>query len=402
MNTLRLHFMQAIEDFRRNKVRTFLTSLGILIGVSSVVLLMSLGLGLKKYINDQFESLGANLVYVMPGDIDAGFSGGFQSSMLTGIRLDSRDVSTLSRIKQVRYTVPVFQKVTKVTGEAESAVYEISAATEDIFPVMNVEAEYGSLWTKTDEDKGAKKAVIGPNVAEKLYGSPESALNRKIVIENISFTIHGIARSKGGGGGFGRSLDDTVYIPFKAASSFNPDKTYMLIMLQVETGDDIPYVKDQVDELLGKRYEEDEFSAIEQTEILSTITSIFNILNLVLVSIAAISLLVGGIGIMNIMYVSVVERIREIGIRRAIGARKRDILLQFLTESVLLSLFGGAAGLLLSAGVVALIRTAFPAYIDFATVFLALFVSSGVGIVFGVAPAKRAADLSPIEAIRSE
>jgi ABC-type antimicrobial peptide transport system permease subunit len=402
MISANFYLKNALDDFRRNKIRTFLTSLGILIGVASVVMLMSLGLGLKAYINQQFESLGANLLYVMPGNFESGISGGFQSSMMTGIRFDNRDVVTLNRVKRLLHVVPVFQTVTKVTGENDAKIYEISAATANVFDLMSVKAQAGQLWTKTDEDKGNKKAVVGPNVAEKLFGTINAALTRKIIIENTSYTVVGVAESKGGGGGFGRSIDDQIYIPFKAATSFNPEKKYMVIMLQAKTAEDIPIVKTETKEALLKRYDKDKFSVVEQTEILTTITSIFNVLNLVLVSIAAISLLVGGIGIMNIMFVSVIERTREIGIRRALGARKNDILIQFVTESVLLSAFGGFMGLAVATVGVTLIRPIFPAYIDSATVILAVGVSSLVGIIFGVAPAKRAAELSPIEAIRYE
>lgn len=176
----------------------------------------------------------------------------------------------------------------------------------------------------------------------------------------------------------------------------------MMIYLKAENETVIPAIKVEAKKALVKRYKEDEISITEQTEILNSINSIFSILNSVLVAIAAISLLVGGIGIMNIMYVSVVERIREIGIRRAIGALKLDILYQFLAESVLLSALGGLLGLLISWGIVLIVRQFFPVYIDAMTVVIALGVSSGVGIIFGVFPAKKAADLSPIEAIRYE
>ena len=191
-------------------------------------------------------------------------------------------------------------------------------------------------------------------------------------------------------------------MPYTSAFVFNKDKKFLALVAQAKEGSDIKSVKSEIEDVMLKRYESDEFSVIEQTELLSTVTSIFSIINYILVAIASISLIVGGIGIMNIMYVTVTERIKEIGIRRAIGARKKDILYQFLTESVVLSLFGGITGLLLSFLIVFAIQSLFPAYINVVTVIISLGVSSIIGIAFGVFPAKKASDLSPIDAIRYE
>ena len=189
---------------------------------------------------------------------------------------------------------------------------------------------------------------------------------------------------------------------YKTGYVFIPDKKFLAIIVKGRDGENLESLRNEIKERLLRRYHEDDFSVIEQAELISAISSIFGIINTVLVAIAAISLVVGGIGIMNIMYVSVVERIREIGIRRAIGATKRDILYQFLAEAILLSLLGGLLGLLFSYLIVTIIQRVFPAYIDLASIGIAIGVSSLIGIVFGVFPAKRAADLSPIEAIRYE
>jgi len=191
-------------------------------------------------------------------------------------------------------------------------------------------------------------------------------------------------------------------MPYKTAFTFNPEKKFYAISVKAENDKVIPFVKEEMKNLLLRFYKEDDFSVIEQTEILNAVSSIFAIINAILVAIAAISLVVGGIGIMNIMYVSVIERVREIGIRRSFGATGKDVLLQFLCEAILLSFLGGLIGLVASIIIVAVIRRFFPAYIDSATVVIALGVSSVIGIIFGVFPAKRAADLSPIEAIRYE
>jgi len=388
----------ALEDFNRNKIRTFLTSLGILIGVSSVVLLIALGLGLKEYIRQQFESLGTNTLYVMPGDM----SDSMQSMGMSEVRFDLRDVDKVKRVQNVAAAVPFFSAYKKLQGTIDTKTYEIAASTAEVFSVMSLEIEYGVPFTKADLEKSAKKVVLGPKAAEKLFGSAEESVGKQVKIDGQAYKVVGIPKAKGGGGLGGASVDDHVYMPYTAAYSFNPNKTFYMIYIKASDEDAIPSIKEDIKTTLLKRYKEDDFSVVEQTEILDKINSIFSILNSVLIAIAAISLVVGGVGIMNIMYVSVVERIREIGIRRAIGARKNDILYQFLTEAVLLSALGGILGLLLAWAVVLILQTLFPAYIDAQTVIIAIGVSSGVGILFGVFPAKKAADLSPIDAIRYE
>jgi len=389
----------AFEDFYRNKVRTLLTSLGILIGVASVVLLIALGLGLKAYIKQQFESLGTNVLYAMPGTMETMSRGGPGNSE---IRLDDKDVRSLKKVKNVTAVVPFYSKVAKVQGTIDTKTFEFAASTAEVFDIMSLEVEYGVPFTKTDVEKGSKKIVLGPKTAEKIFGHPANAIGKIAKIDGQAYKVVGVVKAKGGGGLGAPSVDEHVYMPHTAAWSFNPSKKYMMIYIKAADESSIPGIKEEATQTLLKRYKKDEVSVIEQTEILNTINSIFNILNSVLIGIAAISLIVGGVGIMNIMYVSVVERIREIGIRRAIGAKKTDILWQFLAEAVLLSGIGGMLGLLIAVLCVLILRTVFPAYIDVSTVLIAIGVSSGVGILFGVMPAKKAAELSPIDAIRYE
>ncbi len=395
-------FKSALEDFRRNKIRTFLTSLGILIGVSSVVLLISFGLGLKQYIKNQFESLGTNLIIIMPGKILEGGSFSSGGGGIGGIRFDEKDILAIRKVKNTAYVVPVYTKSVTVSGEGKSETGTLYATTADIFPIRNLEVEYGSFFDKNDVEKRSKKLVIGPKLAEKVFGSSDDALGKIVKIEKQAFTVGGILKSKGGGGFGGPDFDTFVYMPYKSALAFNPEKQFYTILIKANNEEAIPQVKDDLKTALLKTYKEDDFSVVEQTEILNAVASIFAILNTVLIAIAAISLVVGGIGIMNIMYVSVIERTREIGIRRAMGATGRDVLMQFILEAVILSLIGGLMGLGLSFLVVLLIQPFFPAYVDTTAVAIAIGVSSGIGIIFGVFPAKRASDLSPIEAIRYE
>jgi len=392
----------ALEDFQRNKMRTILTSLGILIGVSSVVMLIAFGLGLKAFIKNQFDSLGSNLVYVLPGKI-LNASGGFRSGggAMSSLKFDERDLTELKKIKEASYVVGAFNKSVNVSAGTKTEDSTLSSTSPDYFTARTIAATQGRLFDKTDNDKRSKVIVIGPKIARNLFQTEIQSVGKSVKIDGLGYKIIGVTESKGGGFG-GPDFDSYVYMPYKTAYVLNPDKSFASIFLKADTEQIIPLLKQRISQTMLKRYKEDDFSVVEQTEILKTVESIFSMLNLVLVAIATISLIVGGVGIMNIMYVSVTERIREIGIRRAIGATQKDILYQFLAESVLLSLIGGLMGLLLAFIVVLAVRTIFPAYIDAFSVSIALGVSSAVGIIFGVFPARKAAALSPIDAIRYE
>jgi len=388
--------VSAFADFKRDKVRTGLTSLGIMIGVLSVVLLIALGLGLKNYIEDQFESLGANLVMVLPG---SGFSGGNGPAGLAGgAEFDEKDVRTLQKLSNIKYTVPIYIHSSLISTADTEKTGNIMGANEDIFSLINIKLQTGEIWTKADVDKKTKVVVLGHTIASDLYGNANDALGKTIRVGGLRVKVIGVAKKMGN-----QERDGAAFIPYTTTfGSLNPKKTFFAIYLGVASQESVSGVKDEVEKTLLKRYEKDKFSVTEQAEILSSINQIFAIINLVLIAIGSISLIVGGIGIMNIMYATVTERTGEVGIRRAMGATKRDILLQFLTESTMLSLFGGVVGLVLASIIVSIARHWFPMAINLFAVILAIGVSSGIGIFFGVFPAKKAADLSPMEAIRYE
>jgi putative ABC transport system permease protein len=281
-------------------------------------------------------------------------------------------------------------------------MYEIVACTPEMFEILNMKPQTGQLFDKADVEKKNKVIVLGANPAKKLFGSAQQAVGKSVTVKDLHFKVIGVLESKGGGGFGEPGMDDHVFLPCKAANSFNPDKKYLVVYIQMTDEKYVEHGKIDVKNLLSKRYSEDDFSVSDQKEIMNMLSSIFNVVNLVLVAIAAISLVVGGVGIMNIMYVSVVERIREIGIRRAVGALDHDILFLFLSESVVLSLAGGIIGLIFAYSVVFVIQKFFPAYISLESVLLALGTSFAIGIFFGVFPARKAAKLTPIEAIIHE
>ncbi len=396
------HFVlfSSLEDLRRNKLRSFLTSLGITIGVFSVVLLIALGVGLKNYIAEQFEVLGKRSLIIAPGKVvgKGGFRAGF--SAFTG-RFDLRDVERLRLIPELSAVTPLDARSEKMVDEKGKEVDgDVMFVDGSFFEIMSFELEEGRFFTSQETKKRAKVVVLGSKLAKDFSSSPKFLIGKTIRIGNLRFKVIGILKAKGGFGSF--DYDKYAYAPYTAGFSFNPQKKYIRIMAKVRTENLIPKAKEKIKKVLLRRYDEDEFSIFEPTEILSVVNSIFSVLNMMLVGIGAISLLVGGIGIMNIMYVSVVDRTREIGIRRAIGAQKKDVLFQFLTESVILSLLGGLIGLFLAFVVVLFISKFFPAQVNLLSVLAALFVSSFIGIFFGVFPAKKASELSPIEAIRYE
>lgn len=399
--SISLFLQNAWVDLNRNRVRTLLTSLGIMIGVFSVVMLIALGLGLKNYIQNQFESLGANLVIIFPGNVfkqEGGFAGGVGPGFSGGADFTEKDVRNLKKISELDFVVPAFIKSALVEVNGDSRYGYIMGTSEDYFPVLNLKTAAGRFFGAGEVSRREKVAVLGYTLAEQFFDQPGQALNQIIKLSGGRFRIIGVAEKKGD-----REQDTAVIVPYKATfGRLNPAKTFFVIYLGISNDRQVETAKIKAKTALLKNWDEDDFSVTEQTEILSTFNQIFTMINAVLVAIGSISLLVGGIGIMNIMYATVTERTKEVGIRRAIGATRKDILNQFLTEAVALSLLGGLLGLLLAAGAVLLIRQFFPASLNLLAVIISLTVSSAIGIGFGVFPARRAARLSPLEAIRYE
>ncbi len=398
-------FKTALISLARNKMRSFLTTLGVIIGVSSVILLTAIGAGLRHLVQEQFQSLGSNLLFVMPGDIfdqGGGFSEDSMRTSMMNSRLKLQDVANINRLGEpIVKAVPVNQLQQPAKYQAKTYTVTITSSFADYASVREIKTSQGRFFTKAEAAGRKKVVVIGDKVKTELF-SHTNPLGKKIALGNIKFTVIGVAEKKGGGGMGGPDFDSWVYIPIQTAQRTFDNTLVNTLIVKVNSEDNISQAKKMVEKTLLKRLDESDFSIVDQTELLDTVQGILNTMTTALAGIAGISLLVGGIGIMNIMLVSVTERTKEIGLRKAVGATPKDILIQFLIESALLSLFGGLVGIFLGSFGAILLNRFFPALPTFNAGALAFFISLLVGVVFGVMPARQAARLSPIEAIRYE
>ncbi|MFZ1721677.1 MAG: ABC transporter permease [Microgenomates group bacterium] len=398
-------FTIALKAIAINKLRSFLTTLGVIIGVGSVVLLTSIGNGLSAYVTEQFDALGANTVLVFPGD-PFGENGGFnqeeQLDAVTSSKLRLSDVREIEGIREhVIRAVPFIQKVDTMSFQTKEERVTIIGTTYDYtLSQGNAELAKGSFFTNTDDESGKRVVAIGHSIAEELFGEVDP-VGKKVKIGTQSFTVVGVMEEVGGSFG-GPSFDTYAFMPLETATNIYDIDSLYEIIVKVKDSKQIPEAIIAIEKVLGERLEEDEFSVFDQSDILNTINEILGVLTLGLGGIASISLVVGGIGIMNIMLVSVTERTREIGLRKALGATPNSILAQFLIEAAILSLLGGIIGIVIAFLGTLAIQPYFPAKVTMDAVVLAFGVSTLVGLIFGAAPARRAAQLSPIEALRYE
>lgn len=389
-----------------NKVRSFLTMLGVIIGVGSVVLLTSIGTGLQAYVSEQFASLGSNILYVVPGN-PFGENGGFGNQEQAVIE------STRPLLKR-QYVDEVLRKNREYLEDGFASGIGVAEAkygqttkrvtlygiTPNYETIRSTVAEKGKWFSDSDEKRSKRIIVLGPGIADELFGSVDP-VNKNVKLNGQTYVVSGVLEEKGGGFG-GPSFDNYVYIPLGTLFKNFDTELVDSLTFQVVEGQDISRAKRAIEEVMLTHLEKDEFTVFDQTQLLETINSILGMLTVGLGGIAAISLVVGGIGIMNIMLVSVTERTREIGLRKALGATPNIIMLQFLIEAALLSVLGGAIGLVIAYFGSLALQSFFPARVTLDAVLLAFGVSTVVGLIFGVAPARRAAKLSPIEALRYE
>lgn len=399
-------FKSSVKSILKNKSRTILTSLGIIIGVTSVILLTSIGNGLKEYINGQFESMGSNMVFVMPGKVfndKGGFSGGGGAHFIS-TSFTEKDLKNLKRGLKNTTVLPVNMLSSVEIKHINIIKKDISVigTTENYGKLLNSlpKTGNGEWFTKEDNDKSGNVAVLGYKIAQDLF--PDfSPLNKNIIINSRNFKVIGIIDKKGGSMG-GPDEDNYIYAPFNTVANLKGNNNIQEFIIKANNKEEIESIKKKANTIMLQKYKEDTFSVFDASQLLNSINSIISIMTVALSGIAAISLVVGGIGIMNIMLVSVTERTKEIGLRKAIGAHPQAILVQFLIESVILSLLGGGIGVLLGFLGTLAINSFFPAKLTIFSVGLAFGVSSLVGVIFGVAPARKASKLSPIEALRYE
>lgn len=404
----------AFRSLGSNKMRAGLTMLGIIIGTGAVIALLSVGEGAQRAITEQIQGIGSNLIFVFPGQISNTQSRVTRYTPLT--RQDAEALDDPSRLPHVAAVAPEINRSATIALGGETVNVTLIGTTPSYQFIRNAVPAFGDFLTPTDETAAARVVVLGWEAAERLTGDPEAALGQTVRINNIRFQVIGVLEKKGGQGFGGGSRDLIAIVPLSTAHQrlyggrflSAQGRTVDLINVSAVDEGSIDLAIEEITWTLRQRhrieFDEDDFTVASQQDILGVLDQITNILTIFLGAIASISLLVGGIGIMNIMLVSVTERTREIGIRKAVGARRRDILWQFLVESTVLSIVGGLVGIAFGWGVSRIVNSlgTFTAYVSAKAVALAFGSSLAVGLFFGIYPASRAANLNPIEALRYE
>lgn len=397
-------FLLAIREIRRNLMRSFLTILGIVIGVSAVITMVTLGNGATQAVKDQVSSLGSNLLQIRPGQRMMGPRGGGGAPPF---KLEDAE-AIRTQISGLAAIAPQVNKSATVVAMANNWSTSITGTTNDFFPAGSWNLAAGRTFTDAEEKAGQAVCVIGETIRRELYNNQE-ALGESLRVKNFSCEIIGILSGKGQST-MGRDSDDLVVMPIRTVQRrLTGNRDVSSIQVSVENEDDISSVQSQLTELMRERRhltqgKDDNFNVLDTRLIAETLSGTTKVLTTLLGAVASVSLLVGGIGIMNIMLVSVTERTREIGIRLAIGALEREVLLQFLIEAVVLAGLGGIIGIVLATGASVLLSNLMQVPYTFnASINLLSFVfSAGIGILFGYMPAKRAARLDPIDALRHE
>jgi len=409
-------FKTATRALTQSKTRTLLTMLGIVIGIGSVIILMSIGQSAQQLILNQVQGIGSNLVIIIPGaPSKSGFSSPASSQGIVITTLSQEDINALQREPSITgVAAEVRGQDQAVYGNTNETVsYE--GVTADYFSVRNMAVGEGRTFTKADIDSQNQVVIIGPTLATELFGSAMDPINKTIRVKNVSLRVVGVL-AKGGTGAFGVDQGSLVIVPVSIAQNQMLGITYFNdIMASANPDYQLDFVKQRITSVLRQDHgisvnDQDDFTIETQEDILSLLGNVTSVLTLFLAAIASISLVVGGIGIMNIMLVAVTERTREIGLRKAVGATDKDILQQFLIESVLLTFIGGAIGIAFGAAVVGLIYVVATTFTTIGWVFefpissvlLGVGVSTFAGVVFGIYPARQAGKKNPIDALRYE
>lgn len=389
-----------------NKLRSVLTMLGVIIGVGAVIAMVSIGMGVQNKVTDSISSLGSNLIIVMPG---AASTTGVRQAAGSNTTLTMKDAQAIAaEVAGVSAAAPGVSRQYQVVAGNQNWTTSVQGTTPEYMEVRNLSVQSGGFITNEDVDERNRVAVIGSTVAANLF-SNRNPVGENIRINNAPFKVVGVLESKGQSAG-GQDQDDMVIVPITTAQERLMGITYIQnISVQGANADVVNQVQQDITGLLRSRHhltgdKENDFTVRNLASVMAAATETTSTITLLLGNIAAISLLVGGIGIMNIMLVSVTERTREIGIRKALGARYQNILLQFLIEAVVIGVIGGIIGVVLGIGTSYVISAVagWSTVISLAAVFLAFGFSVGIGLVFGVYPARKAALLNPIDALRYE
>jgi len=409
-------FKTATRSLSYGKMRSVLTMLGIVIGIASVIILMSIGQSAQDLILGQVQSLGSNLIIVLPGAPNNGkFSSPASARGIVITSLQQRDADALQRESSISAVASLVNGQAEIVYGSNNKSISFQGVSANMFSVRNLAISKGLPFTKTDVDSANHVAVIGPDLANTLFSSAVNPINKTVRLKNVSFRIVGVLE-KGGIGAFGVDQGNIVVVPVSVAQKQLLGISYLNgILVQGNQSYDVNFIKSRITFALRQYHgitdpNKDDFSIETQADILSLLGNITSILTLFLAAIASISLIVGGIGIMNIMLVSVTERTREIGLRKAVGATDADILQQFLIESVLLTFVGGIIGIAMGAAIVGLAYLVLSTFFSIGWVFafpisaviLALAVSGVAGIAFGIYPAYQAGRKNPIDALRYE
>ncbi len=387
-------FKTSLRQLGANKARTFLTMLGVIIGVFAVTSLVSIGQGIRNYITDQFNAIGSNLIFVVPGraDFSRDPAESFSKNKLDEEHIDL--INTFSK-EYVEYVTPQYTAGETIFYRNKSFAGSVMGVNESIDKIFNVGLSEGKYFTRVDVRSKNKVAIIGESIRSELFAN-QTAIGKKIKIGDDSYTVIGVQEKKG------RDFDESVLVPYTALAETSQLDKFSSIIIKARDVNNIDITMKQIEASLMRDLDDDDFSVLSQEDLLSSIQQILGALTAGLGAIAGISLLVGGIGIMNIMLVSVTERIKEIGLRKAVGATSKNIALQFMFESVLISVFGGMIGLIFGWLTTQALQSYVRAEIPLWGVIVAFGFSVVVGVAFGTYPAVKASKLDPIEALRYE